>query len=356
LYISGILCTIFFYFSNLVISLWKGMCVFMQRRVGQVVSFALLLSGSLLCAEEDGYWEFLTDFVYMQRSHTKDQTLVFDPPRCDDTCSSKKGESLNVKDLARGFGFEPGLQVALSYVQDPTSLYEAGFVYVWEWSNTKTKTSETSSLIVPFKDPTFTRDFYQVSKVQAYYSSQFYTVDLNYWKAFSTTRYSYLALSGCGGLRFASLHEKFSLTAFEQESFGEYDIKTKNDLIGLQLGFAFQINAVKGFHWDLEGQAGVGLNRIDVNSYLSDQSNTVQLRNFSKQDWQNVIFATATGGFGYRVLPNLDIHGGYEMLYFCGLAIAPEQIDTSSRTRSLHIDRNGYVIVNGIYVGFLFSF
>ena len=86
------------------------------------------------------------------------------------------------------------------------------------------------------------------------------------------------------------------------------------------------------------------------------ENNAVQLRNFSKLDWQTNIFAEASAGFGYRALSCLDIHAGYEMLYFCGLALAPDQIDKSSRTDTFHIHNNGYVIVHGVYIGFLFSF
>ncbi len=325
----------------------------MQGKITKIFSLTLLTCGSLLFAEEEeGHWDLLTDFVYMERYHVKNQTLAVTSPRN----TKGKTSSLSVKDLATGFGFEPGLQATLSYIQDPRSSYEAGFVYVWDWENTKTRKSDTSSLSFPFKDSSFTRDFFEVAEIQAYYRSQFYTAELNYAKAFSESRDSYLSLSGVGGFRFASLKEKFSLKASESKKFAEMDIKTSNDLIGLQLGFAFQINAVKSFHWDLDGKVGVGLNRISANSFLSDQNNTVQLRNFSKLDWQTNIFAVASAGFGYRALSCLDIHAGYEMLYFCGLALAPDQIDKSSRTSGFHVHHDGYVIVHGFYMGFLFSF
>jgi hypothetical protein len=322
----------------------------MRWKIVKNTSLALMIFESVVFAEDEGYWDLLTDFVYMERYHVKDQTLSVT------TFRDVTRESLNVKDLASGFGFEPGLQAYLSYIVNPRSSYELGFVYVWDWENTKTRTSDTSSLSFPFKDDSFARDFFEVSEIQAYYKSQFYTVDLNYTKAFSESRDSYLSFSGVGGIRFASLKEKFSLTASEEDRFGEFDIKTTNNLIGIQIGFAFQINAVKAFHWDLDGKVGVGLNRISADSFLGDQNNTVQLRNFSKLDWQSNIFATAAAGFGYRALSFLDIHAGYEMLYLCGLALAPDQIDTSTRTTHFSVDNDGYVIVHGLYVGLLYSF
>lgn len=322
----------------------------MQCKAVKQLYFVSLFCCSGLFSSDESYWDLVTDFVYMERYHVKDQTLAIT------TVTGKDVVTLDVKDLSSGFGFEPGIQGSLSYVIDPRSSYKAGFVYVWEWEKTKTTTSPTSSLDFPFKESNFARSFYDVSKIQATYSSQFYTVDLNYIKAFSPSRHSYLALSGVGGLRFASLKETFSLFSFEGTSFGEMDIKTTNDLIGLQLGFMFQINAVKSFHWDLSGSAGVGLNRISADSFLGDQNNSVELRNFSSLDWQSNIFATAAAGFGYRALSCLDIHAGYEMLYFCGLALAPDQIDTSTETTTFKVDNDGYVIVYGIYGGLKFSF
>ena len=325
----------------------------MKRKIGEITGLTLTMCGSMVFAGDEGHWDLLTDFVYMERYHVKDQTIAVRTPRCAN-CADKP--TLNVKDLASGFGFEPGFHVALSYMQDPRSSYEAGFVYLWEWENTKTVTSKISNLSFPFNRDSFAPSFLELDKLEAFYSSKFYTAELNYAKAFSESRHSYLSLSGIAGLRFAHLGERFSITAFSGSNFGEYDIKTHNDLIGIQLGFAFQINAMKGLHWDLDGKVGVGLNRIDVKTYLADQNRTVELRNFTKQDWQQNIFAEVSVGTGYRVLPYLDLHAGYDMLYFCGLALAPDQIDTTVRTATLNINNNGYVIVHGIFVGCTFSF
>jgi hypothetical protein len=322
----------------------------MQWKIGCAT---FCLAGAFLYAEDEGYWDFLTDFVYMQRYSDQDQTLSFDGSRCKNSCP--KGAKLNTQNLVSGFGFEPGYHVALSYVQDMHSLYEAGFLYVWDWSDTKTQVSDSSSLIGPFHDRSFTQAFDGALEMQAYYRSFFYTAELNYERVFSDQRDSFLSLSGIGGFRFANLSEKFSLTAIQESSFGEYDISTKNDLIGVQLGFDFHINAIKNLHWDLMGKAGVGLNRMSATAFLGDQSNTVELRHFNQQNWKSNIFAEASAGAGYRPLSRLDIHIGYGMLYFCGLALAPNQIDKSSNTTEFHMSRNGYVIVHGIYAGISFS-
>lgn len=321
---------------------------------GSRLAFFLAVATSSVLPAEEGRWNLLTDFVYLQRWSPKNPTLAFDTSRCRGRCEGDV--SLNVHNLTKKFGYEPGIQTALSYIQDDKSLYELGLLYVWPWDATKTRNSETNSLSFPFQNLAFAQDFFQVPEMQAYYRSQCYTAELNYWRTFSDSRSSFLALSGVGGFRFASLQEKFSLTAFGGEYFGQYTIKTANDLIGAQLGFLFQINPMKGLHWDLLGKAGIGLNRIGADTFLGDQSNQVQLRNLSDQSWQTNIFAEGRGSFGYRVLPSLDIHAGYQALYLCGLALAPSQIDTSSSRSGLHIKKNGYVVLYGFFTGLSYTF
>ncbi len=327
----------------------------MEQKRSKIYFFlAALLAASALLAEEEGKWNLYTDVLYLQRWTPQDANIAFDTSRCLGHCTGDVVLSAN--DLEKKFGYEPAVYVALSYIQNNRSLYEAGFLYVWDWEATKTKDSSTNSLSFPFQQNFYTQNFFQIPEIEAYYRSQFYTAELNYWSTFSTSRTAFLALSGVAGFRFASLQEKFSVTGTTQSNFGRYSIQSANDLIGAQLGFLFQVNAIQGLHWDLSGKTGVGLNRIDVKSFLSDKSSKVQLRNLSAQTFQTNIFVEGRGAVGYRVLQSLDIHGGYEALYFCGLALAPNQINTSSLGTSLKIKKNGYVVLYGFLLGLDYSF
>jgi hypothetical protein len=328
----------------------------MQRKIGWAFGFPCLAIGGSLMSQPpmEGKWNVLTDFVYFVRDHVKNETLAFNPNICGDSC--KKGVTLETSNLTKGFGGEPGIHVALDYQQEWNSLYEAGFLYVWDWNTTKTAKSKSSSLIYPFKDPSLASDFYLASEIAAYYQSQFYTLELNYWRAFNLSKDSLLGFSGVGGIRYAHLNELFELTSYKGTEFGNYDITTENDLIGIQIGFLFSINAVKHVHCDLEGKVGVGLNRMSADSSLSVESKTVNIRKMKQQEFQSNIFAEALAGIGYNPLPYLDVHFGYQMLYFCGLALAPDQLSTGSSITSFKMYRNGYVILHGMYAGLLFSF
>lgn len=326
----------------------------MDRKELKVAFFLALIAAPLWSAEENGQWNLLTDFVYLQRWTPQKSNIAFDSSNCRGRCTGNV--VLDSGDLTREFGYEPGIHVALSYIQDDKSIYEASVLYVWDWEASKTKDSTTNSLTIPFKDNSFASNFFQVPELQAYYRSQCYTAELNYWRTFSSSRTALLSLSGVGGFRFASLQEKFSITATEAQDFIKYTINAANDLIGAQLGFLFQINALQGLHWDLSGKTGLGLNRIEIKTFLGDQHNTAQLRNLSKQTFQTNVFVEGYGGVGYRVLPSLDIHAGYEALYLCGVALAPNQIGTASRENAFHVKKNGYIVLYGFTLGLDYSF
>lgn len=308
-----------------------------------------------------GHFDLLGDFVYMQRYHVKNQPLVIDTnsTTCDDGCSSSR--VLGTKSMIRGW--QPGGMAYLSYVPDVKSRYELGGLYLSEMDNTSTRESDGGVLFFPFRNASYAKDFYGAQEITANYKSLLYTAELNYWRTFSVSRQSTFVLSGMFGIRFANISEKFSLDAYKLHTHSSYDIKVKNDLVGLQVGLDFQIHMVNRFYWDLLLKGGVDLNRISAKSFLGDLNNTVTLRNFTKQMGQNGSFAQAAAGAGYQLQDWLNIHVGYQMLFFGGLALAPDQIDfgsnslsVSATTSPFSLNDNGYVLVHGVYTGLILTY
>ncbi|MBM3198879.1 MAG: hypothetical protein FJZ58_06470 [Chlamydiae bacterium] len=243
------------------------------------------------------------------------------------------------------------------------SSYEVGFLYLWEMDNTETR-SPKGILSVPFRHSSFVRDYIEVDSLTANYKSQFYTGDLNYWYMFSTSRSSYFFLAGMAGMRFTNLTERFLLDVEKGHNQSDYKIKAANDLLGVQVGFDFRIQPNRYFSWDLLVKAGADLNRIATQIFLGDNNNTITLRNYNRQLTQSGMFAEVDAGATYSPLEWMTIRLGYEMLYFGGLALAPDQITFSSdQIRDSLIEGapkrvwdNGYIILYGIYTGISFSF
>ena len=316
---------------------------------------AVILPKGLLLAADVGTWDLLTDFVYMQRYHVQDQTLVIDSsqPVCSPSgCAPAK--VLDTQDLDNHFGFEPGVRLSLSYVPDRKSLYEASFLYLWQWNATSTRQGD-GTLSFPFQDPSFVSGFSQADSMTASYHSRFYTAELNYFGTLSKSRRSFFSLLGLCGIRFIEVAEKFSLESTKANEQSVYRVSTHNDLIGVQTGFLFSMNPYLGLHWDLDVKAGVALNRIGSKVFLGGDQEESATRNFSRQGGRSALFSEVAAGVGYRVASWLNLHLGYEMIYVNSLGLAPDQLRTSS-TLSSTLSDDDYIIVNGLYAGCLFSF
>ncbi len=326
------------------------------------LAVGLVERGSLLAEEwQVGNFNLLTDYVYMQRYHVKNKPLAVNTAKsgCHGDCPSNR--VLDTKDLVHGT--KPGMHIALSYLPDVKSAYELGALYLWAMDNSSTRTRGHGILSVPFSNPSFASSFTDVDRITSRYKSLFYTAELNYIRTFSYTRNNYLALTGIFGFRFADISEKFSLDAFKRGKRSSYDISAANHLAGIQVGFDLQIHPTRRFYWDLLVKGGAALNQITADIFLGNHANKQTLRNYTKQPAQGGMFAEAAAGLGCQLLDWLNMHAGYQMLFFGGLALAPNQISYSSNkinsTSSLsshHIGTNSYVVIHGMYAGMTFSF
>jgi hypothetical protein len=334
-----------------------------MRRNIALTSVLLSAVGFELSAQEwqVGNFNLLTDFVYFERYHVKDRSLALNSSHegCHDGCFSNR--VLDTNDLVHGY--KPGMHISFSYLPDVKSAYELGGLYVWAMDNSETRTRHKGVLSVPFKDQSFASDFSDTDQLTARYRSLFYTGELNYWRTFSCSRHTFLSLLGVVGIRFAHIDEKFSLSTHKGSHHSSYDISAGNNLIGVQVGFDFQIHPTRRFYWELLAKAGVDFNRIKAQSFLGNSNDDLTLRNYARQTAEAGVFTEAAVGAGCQLLDWLNFHVGYQMLFFGGLAMAPNQISYSSRHNesgyrlsSFDVSTSGYLLVHGIYAGATFSF
>ncbi len=321
-------------------------------------SLILPLLGSSLYAGHgvDNNWSFLAEFVYMRRSELSNKVLAKDPndPTCHNGCTTLS--VLNSEKLVQDFDFEPGVRVGLSFIQDVKSTYEATFMYVWEWESSKSFSDPDGDIFYPFHNPNYTVDYADASEVNASYRSHYYTFELNYWRNVCRRKKDYFSVSGIFGLRYVNLDESCRLVYFSGSDKSNYNTWTKNDIIGVQLGGNFEMNPLPHFSMDLTAKAGLGYNRAANRVLLQDQNNTVILRKYGEEHWQDVVFADAAGALGYQVRPNFNVHAGYEVFFVSGVALAPEQYTNSSALHDRHFNRRGFVIIHGLFVGFNYDF
>jgi hypothetical protein len=305
------------------------------------------------------HWNILTEGVYMQRYKGGERKLVKDStrPHCDCGCPSTV--VLKAKDLRNHFDFEPGVRLGVSYAPDTKSTYEARGMYIFPWQVTKNIYGD-SSLSYPFHSAYFTEDYNIADRAKAYYRSEFYTADLNYWRNSARRGRDYFVISGVFGLRYFHLQEKIFLAFYNDTWAGtiksNYNASTRNNAAGVQGGFNFQINPYPHLSLDVLGLAGLGFTKIGAKVKLRDENNTQIIRDYDKQHGQNVVFADVEGKIGYQVRPCWSVHGGYQMFFASGMGFAPSQLSTSTDPNSERFYRHDNMIIHGILLGMDFSF
>lgn len=307
----------------------------------------------------DQHWDILLEWVYMLRTKGNNRKLVkdFRKPHCDGSCPSTV--VLWTKHLRDDFGFQSGGRLGVSYIPDTKSSYEGRVMYLLPWEANKT-IYDDASLSYPFHSSSFTEDYNTADEVKAHYRSHFYTVDINYWRNSARRGVDYFVVSGVFGLRFFEVKEKCSLAFYNDDFLGvlksNYNTRARNDAIGIQGGFNFQMNPYDHFRFDLLALGGVGLNRETAYVLLRDQDNTVILRDYHSRGYHDIVFADAEAKLGYQVKPCFNIHAGYQLFYASGLSFAPSQYSTSTNLQSQRFYRRDPLLIHGILAGFNFDF
>lgn len=306
--------------------------------------------------ETDRHWDILTEYVYMRRSHMSNRDLATDTNQLSCSGGCPTDVVLDAQDMINKVHFISGFRVGLSYMPDLKSVYETKLLYLWPWEAKKTVTSPTATLSFPFHNSSFTNDFNNANVVHAKYRSHFLTFELNYLRHFNRVKEDYFAITGIFGIRYLFLGESAHLNYINAADESSYDSKTRNDMIGIQAGFDFQMNPLRHWSLDFTGKGGLGLNRAHESIFLGDDNNTTVVRDFKKENWQDTVFAEGAGQISYQILPCMNMHVGYQILFVSGMAIALDEFSYSTDPSDERFITRNYAIVHGGFIGFNFDF
>ena len=176
------------------------------------------------------------DFVYMRRTQIHDKPLVK---------SGSDHTVINTQDLVHHFEFEPGYRVAFMLFPCASNSLEGSFLYLQPWHGSRERDGN-GSLYFPFKEANYSHDFTDASAAKAFYESQFWDAELNYWWNMARRNRTYFGLSALFGLRYFNWDESFRLTMARPPYKSSYHIRTENKLSSLQVGLDFQMNPTGG--------------------------------------------------------------------------------------------------------------
>lgn len=278
-------------------------------------------------------------------------------------CPAPK-EVFDSKDVMKKFDYEPGYRVGINIMPTRGQSIELSYMTVQEWEGKARRSGgfnddlcECCTLSFPFCDLNCFHDFKQAECVEGIYKSNFHTWELNYWDHFTPRRCDYFSISGIIGLRYIFLGEQFDLAFTRDPNTSNYDAKTRNRLLGGQLGLNLQINPTCVWSWDFTLKGGILDNHASQNTSLRDFNNTVPICCFRKGKDHLAYLGAGSAALSAQLHNHLIVRGGYEALYISGVALAPDQLNKQITVHCCKkINVKGNALLHGAFIGVAISF
>lgn len=280
---------------------------------------------------------------FVDRNNTAhDQPLVLDT-----TLPPGQDVVLRVSDL--DFNNQAGYRAMVGYCVDECTALEVGYLDL-DW-NAQAVLTGTNNLAIPDALGLVSLDFFNADRMQVDYSSALQSIEVNLVKKFC--RANLLA-----GFRHLALDESFNIHPNDiQTGMSDYNIATKNDLFGVQIGMEIDRQCGR-VGLDAVVKAGIYANDAEQRQFVMDFPSGLFLRDFATQgpvaaSGTNAAFVGELGFSGtYDLTCNLTLRAGYNMVWIDGVALAPNQLDfTFTPTSGTTLLTGGGLFLHGASFG-----
>ncbi len=318
---------------------------------------ALSISSALFAhdASECNRFGVLGEWTMMRRSQLQGKSLANNSKKVR-TSATESYTVLNSKEIESKFHYEPGYRVGAYAYVSPQTTFEFLALNCGEWHATKSVHAH-QTLSFSFNNPNYTHDFNNASEAIGDYKSNFWSTELNYWGHITPRDVDYFSLSWIAGVRYMNITESFELTYKQPGYKSHYTISAHNHMPGPQLGLDLEITPQESLHWDILAKGGVLIDYCWQKTYLGDYNDTVTLRDHKSFDISFPFYIEAEVALGYQLNTHFNLHGGYDMLFITGTALAPEQIDRDvDADAGHHVYTGGNAIIHGFFLGLTLGF
>ena len=251
-----------------------------------------------------------------------------------------------------------GYRVTGAYLVGPSTGIEATYYGGFNWQNSLTRNSPNQQLYSVFSDFGRTPQCGYPETGQGFQHSVAMSSDLNNGEVNVRRRFvganCHAHSSLLVGVRYFRLREDLvynTLTNIPSNDYMDYQIKTDNDLVGVQTGGDFYICLTPRFKIGAEAKAGV----YGTHSKQRTRIFTSSPPRFESRGVSDVAFlGDAAAVLLYRVTPRMTLRGGYQILYVDGVATGVNNFNTADPfvTRSVFINNDGEFFAHGANVGF----
>lgn len=319
------------------------------------------------------WYDFMIQSVYMSRAQDSELILSSFGIRGN----APPTVALSSDDI--DFDFEPAYRVAgrfqLSAVKNVEAIYLGGLT----WSENAFAVSNNNSLYSIFSDFGNTpfggfEETDQASRHDYRFDSELDSVEINLRKSWvspnSSTNGSWLI-----GVRYLKIDEELRYNTQVSAHFdpinmvprgpasAQYDVFTRNDLVGVHVGSELVHCLSRGIQLSAEGKFGIFGNDVDQGSSLV--SNTLPNGVTQANDGESQ-FAYALEGnlfFLWQFHPLFKFRSGYEVLFVDGIALAQDnfnaqvlsQVSTFGFIPQTPLFDNGEAFYHGFHLGLEFG-
>jgi len=302
------------------------------------------------------------DFVLWRRAKSLRKSLVkasggpltlnpvVEPPHC----AKEPGKTLlQSGKLVNDMHFDPGLRISAKLFYSIHSTWVLSYTGMLNWK-AGDKLHCPQNLSLPGDAGFYTADYHYADRTKAVYLSDFYTVDLTYWRHVTPRYTDHFSVSWMIGVRFIDLDEKLKLYFTRNNRTSRYRVKTFNRAFGPFFGGDFEYNPYPFLTWGLVGNLGALVNRGEQKTLMLDLNNTRVLRDFDPSGTNFAYFAHVYPFLEFRFIKFFTFRVGYEMLYIGRVALADHQLIYHGSGDKLN--HEGNVIYHGLFAGIQFNF
>ncbi|MDX1944273.1 MAG: BBP7 family outer membrane beta-barrel protein [Pirellulaceae bacterium] len=286
-------------------------------------------------------WYGEVEAIYFDRDNrARDQAVVLNatpPPNTDNSV-------LRTSDVS----FDPmvGPRGVIGYDWDQFVAWEATYFGIYAWNDTDIVTGDNLELPDSLGQ-TVGFDFLRANTVVAEFRSSMQNGELNRIRSLNQN-FAWLA-----GFRYVNVNERFRITSVSDiTGTSIYQVKTRNDLYGGQLGGRLR-QTYGSFGLEILGKAGVYGNASFQRNFVGNDEGTV-LRD-TKTTGGNVAFVGDLWLTGrMQLTDSISLEGGYGVMWIEQIALALEQLDfTNNANSGTALDTEGALFAHGAHAGLL---
>jgi hypothetical protein len=296
------------------------------------------------------------DFLLLNRDNrTLNQPVVLDYD------SDSAAVVLTTRDFQ--FDYEAGAKATIGYRLGDRFAVEVVYQSLFDTQSAHTVTGD-NNLAIPGDLGLVSYDFFGADIMRLTYASKFHSVEANLVKLRECNACVEDCSGGCtktrhwwrdwfAGFRYVYLVEQFDIRSTDfQEGTGVYNVRTRNDLLGAQLGTRW--GWARGrLGCELTGKAGVFGNTASQRQYVIDSPPEFPLRPATGDNGGRVSFVGEIGAMvRYEFTNHWALRGGYNLMWIEGVALAPDQLDfTNEPDSGSRLVADGGVLFHGANVG-----